>query len=421
MMKKIFSLLITLLLVSNIAHARIYILIDQASEKKFPIAVPEFLTPDGRPAGGLAKKFVDLLRKDLKIAGLFQVLDDSMLPHEDTDTTTIDFAKWKAIEVSAVVKGIVSHANGGTQFQIRLYDVGEKNMIVGKQYIVDGKNYIDAVHRFADTLMKGLTEVRGPFNSMVAGSCGKPFKRVISSFSMDSSKSGGLIKGGVNNISPSWSPSGKSIAYTAFTSKYPEIYVDGKQITRLTSTTLTPAWTPDGGSLVIASAYTGDTELYQIGLNGKVIRQITKSTNIDFNPSVSSDGRIAFASERAGGLQIFATSLGGGGAVQLTYTGYQNDQPDWAPDGSKIVFSSRDRGEFDIFVMDADGSNIQRLTRGEGSNESPTFSPDSRYVAFSSSNGGIYVISADGSGEKTLVEKSGGCINLDWGPWLSEE
>lgn len=415
-MLKRFSVLLFALLFTFNAHARIYILIDQAGDKKFPIALPAFVTPAGKSTGA-GKKFYDLVKKDLEIASMFQVLDDSLLPQRDSDTTTINFEKWKALEVGAVIKGIVD--NGA--FQLRIYDVNEKQMILGKQYVVDGKNYIDAAHRFVDSLMEALTGIRGPFDSKIAASCGKPFKRKISAFEMDSERTSGLAGSGVNLISPAFSPDGSRVAYTAFTSKYPEIYINGRQITNFKSTTLTPAWAPDGGSLIIASAYSGNTELYQVSLSGSVIRQITQTPNIDFNPSVSGDGRIVFASERAGGLQLFSTGMGGGGAAQLTYTGYQNDQPDWAPDGTKITFSSRDKGEFNIFVMDSDGSNIQRITRSEGSNEAPTFSPDSRYIAYASTAGGIFVLPADGSGEKTLVEKSAGCINLDWGPWLSKE
>lgn len=401
-------------LVSSSAHARIYILIDQVSEKKFPIAVPTFVSPSGSKKGGVAKKMLELVHKDLRIADMFNVLDDSLLPQDDRDTTNINFEKWRSLEVGALVKGVVTPSG----IQMRVYDVGEGKMIMGKQYSVNGGNYVEASHRFVDSLLEALTGVRGPFNSNIAASCGKPFKRRIGAFKMDSEPS----KSGVsatNTMSPAVSPDGKSIAYTAFNPKFPEVFVNGRKITNFNSTTITPAWTPDGSNLVVASAFTGDTELYLIDLNGRIVNQLTHTPNIDFNPSVSQTGRVVFSSERAGGLQLFETTLSGGGARQLTYTGYQNDQPDWSPDGSKITFSSRDRGAFDIFVMDANGSNILRVTREEGNNESPVWSPDSRYLAFYSDRGGIHVMLEEGL-KPTRVDKSDGCMNVDWGPWLSQ-
>ncbi|MBU0504783.1 MAG: hypothetical protein ABII18_11410 [bacterium] len=405
--------------IPKIADARIYILIDEASSKKFPIAVPSFLDYKGNQSS-FGKKFSDLLIKDLKIAGLFDVVDDSKLPQKDKDTSNINFEKWQALEVGALVKGFVDKVDDKYVFKIKLYDVGAGKMILGKKFVVAKEHYIDAVHRFMDSLMESLTGTRGPFNSMIAASCGGDFKKTIGTFNMDSTKRGGAAKGGRNLISPAFSPAGGQIAYMAFNNGAAEIYVNGRQVTHFNSTTITPTWTPDGSNLVVASAFKGDTDLYLINLNGRVLRQLTHSRNIDFNPSLSGGGRMVFSSERAGGLHLFASSADGGAATQLTYTGYQNDQPDWSPDGTKIVFAGRDQGVFDIFIMEADGSNIQRLTRGEGSNEAPTWAPDSRYIAFSSTRGGIYVMLEDGTNQ-TEIEKSRGCTNLDWGPWLSRK
>jgi TolB protein len=420
MLKKLPLFLTLFLLIGTLSEARIHILIDEASENKFPVAVPKFLTEKGSAASGNFKKLNALIKKDLKIAGLFRVLDEQYFPHTDKDIDKINFKKWRAIEAGALVKGIVKKIDGKTVIEIKLYDTTEGAMLFGKRYTVNSKNYVDAAHRYVDSLMKALTGFRGPFESQIAASCGKTFKRQIASFQMDSVKRGGLTSRGLNNISPSWSTNGKGIAYTSFSSGFPEIYTSGhRQVTNFSSTTITPAWTPDG-KIVVASAKTGDTELYLISSAGKMIRQLTKSPNIDFNPSISPDGRIVFASERSGGLHLFSTGPHGGGATQLTYTGYQNDQPDWSPDGSKIVFAGRDKGVFDIFIMDSDGSNILRLTRGEGNNESPSWSPDSRYIAYSSSRGGLVVMLEDGTNQ-TDIEKSGGCINVDWGPWQSKE
>lgn len=419
MIKKIIAFFFVCLMISSHADARIYILIDQLSDKKFPIAVPRFVTPKGSSAGGISGKMLALLQKDLRLSGMFQVLDDGVLPQKDKDVNKINFAKWDAIEVGALVKGVVSKGKGGTTIQLKLYDVGEKSMIMGKQYTVTSKNYVDATHKFVDSLMESLTGIKGPFHSKIVGACGRAPKRSLGVFEMDGSRRGGMAKSGMNAVSPAWSPSGNRVAYTAFTKDNSiEVFVGRKQVTHFRSTTITPSWTPDG-KLIVASSKSGISNLYLINLNGKILRQLTNTRSIDFNPSISSSGRVVFSSERAGGLQLFVTGTGGGGAGQLTYTGYQNDQPDWAPDGSKVVFSGKDKGAFDIFIMDSDGSNILRLTREEGNNESPTFAPDGRYIAYHSTRGGggIFVMLEDGTNQ-FMIEKSSSCINLDWGPRL---
>lgn len=421
-MKKLL-LIFLLLLLSAPADAKIYILIEEASARKFPIAVPQFLTVHGKQSS-LTKEITGLVKTDLRIAGIFKVLDEATFLRQDTDVKQIDFSKWTAIEAHALLKGIVDSKGGKTVIEMRLYDTQTRELLVGKQYTVKKKNFSAAIHRFMDELMKALTGRKGPFSSKITAACGKNNARQIHTFAIDGTQHNRVTKMRANNISPNWSPDGKTITFTSFIKYFPEIFSVGsdgggfKQLTNNKSTSITPAFSPNGGNIVFASARSGDTELYLMSRSGRITSRLTRILNIDVSPSWSPDGsQIVFASERAGNLHLFAMGAGGGGARRLTYTGYQNDQPDWSPDGRKIVFTARDRGAFDIFIMNSDGSLIQRLTRDEGNNESPTWSPDSRYIAFSRGGAGIYVMLDDGSSQFRIPNTSG-CINPDWGPRL---
>ena len=419
-------LLFLLILLPLAAQAKIYILLEEASERKFPIAVPEFATMKGKQSS-LTREITELIRNDLDIAGLFKVLDETSFLRGDTDVETIDFAKWTAIEAFALVKGIVEDKGGKLLLEMRLYDTQTRQLLVGKQYTVAKKDYPVAIHRFMDELLQALTGTSGPFNSEITAACGKQNARQIFVTAIDGTRQRFVTKIKGNNISPNWSPDGGSIVFTSFQTRFPEIFMinsgggGSKQLTKNSATNITPAFSPGGDAIAYASSVSGDTELYLMNRSGKTIRRITNVLNIDLSPSWSPDGsRIVFSSERAGNLHLFVTGADGGGNARLTYTGYQNDQPDWSPDGQKIVFTARDRGAFDVFMMNSDGSLIQRLTRDEGNNESPTWSPDSRYISFSSARagaGGINVMLDDGNNQ-TLIPNTGGCINPDWGPRL---
>lgn len=118
-----------------------------------------------------------------------------------------------------------------------------------------------------------------------------------------------------------------------------------------------------------------------------------------------STGQIAFASTRSGIPQIYVINLDLTGLTPLTNITEGACQPDWSPDGSQIVFISpcRERGEFyetvyndsSLYIMNADGSGQKPLTTVPGSDFDPTWSPDGKRIAYTSLRDGkkdIYVL-----------------------------
>ena len=95
---------------------------------------------------------------------------------------------------------------------------------------------------------------------------------------------------------------------------------------------------------------------------------------------------------------------------------------------SKIVFRSNRDGNWEIYVMNADGSGQKRLPNIAGSDWLPSWSPDGKKIAFQSyrdGNGEIYVMNADGSEQKRLTNSNGIRIRRSirpfWSPFLSSE
>jgi Tol biopolymer transport system component len=89
----------------------------------------------------------------------------------------------------------------------------------------------------------------------------------------------------------------------------------------------------------------------------------------------STQGHIAFASDRAGHRNIDVMNADGTGLRQLTNDAAKDVGPVWSPDGTKIAFNSDRDGNFEIYVMNADGTGVKRLTDNPTDDGLPAWSP----------------------------------------------
>jgi Tol biopolymer transport system component len=119
------------------------------------------------------------------------------------------------------------------------------------------------------------------------------------------------------------------------------------------------------------------------------------------------------------------------GTGQTLITNKENGacQPFWSPDGSQLVFISpcRARGDFydnaykdsSLYLINADGTGEKALTTIPGADFDPAWSPDGKRIAFASSRDGrkeIYTLTLD-SGAVTRITNSIGNIENTQPSW----
>jgi Tol biopolymer transport system component len=235
------------------------------------------------------------------------------------------------------------------------------------------------------------------------------------------------------------------------------IGADGNGVRILIHNASSPAWSPDGTRIAFVSARSGDEEIYVARANGTGIRRLTVLPGPDLSPDWSSDGRklawsrnreiwtmsafgadkrrivrkaepwhehhsptwhgdrIVYSSIR---VSFFNAELYQAPAKRLTFTkgsdGVLGDDgmPDFSPDGRRIVFTSNRDQQGEIYVMNANGTGQKRLTRRPGDDWAPAFSPDGRKIAFTQLPGTIWTMNADGTGLRKLSSGT----DADWRP-----
>src|SRR5687767_4987802 len=97
------------------------------------------------------------------------------------------------------------------------------------------------------------------------------------------------------------------------------------------------------------------------------------------------------------------------GAAQAAPELFVNINPSWSPDGRRLVFESSRHGNGELYVITADGTGERRLTLSPSNvvNTHASWSPDGSSIVFDSFRDGafhLYVIRPDGSGRRRLTQ-----------------
>lgn len=401
---------------------------------RIPIAVAGFAPV---PAAGedLGKLGEAVLTADLRFTTIFDVMDSGMLPF-DPRTVLVDQEKLflpglNALKVQHLAVGYVSTRGREAVVEGRLFDVASGQMVLGRRYVGDAKFFRLIVHRFTDDILFQLTGERGVAQSRIAyvSSMSRTAKEL---FLMDYDGAGPTALTGTQsiNLSPRWSPDGRTIAYSAYQrdarsqQENPNLLLlnmDSGRRTVLSAQpglNISPGWSPDGQWLALAMSSGGGTNLHLVSRNGGATRPLTTGPAVSVSPSFSPNGRqIVFNSDRGGTPQIYVVDVDGSNLRRLTFQGNYNASPRWSPRGEKIAFMCRLGGN-QICLINPDGTGLQQLT-SLGQNEDPAWAPNGRHLAFTSTRMGprdIFVMHADGSDQRRLTANGRDNYLPDWSP-----
>jgi TolB protein len=400
--------------------------------QKVKIIVPDFAVSGGADPQGLGRQLAQVAAADLRFSALFDPLSGIPGPAPgDPAAVRRAWAEATAAGAQAALQGLLTLRGGRIEAEMRLFDLtgSEPRQVGSKRFEQPAPAARRLAHKMADEVVYLFTGEHGVADTKIAYVAVRGRVKEVAMVDADGAGATPLTSTGSINLSPSWSPDARSIAYTSFFgSGYPYLYrlfpFERRPLQTLAGflgINSSPAWSPDGRQVAMTLTKDGNPEIYVLTLATGAFRRLTTWTGIDTEPSWSPTGReIAFTSDRGGAAQIYVMDAEGGNLRRVSRAGGFNTQPRWSPRGDVIAYTSR-QGNHDIWAVAPDGSDARRLTAGPGDSESASWAPNGRHLVFHSSRGGrtqLYTMLADGTEVQPLTREAGEARSPAWSPRL---
>ena len=348
----------------------------------------------------------------------------------------VPYDRWRELGADGVVIGTVQKAATGIRVEMRLYNVRARpvglrpriHRLGGQPAALcahHGRRAARVAAQLRGVARTKLTFVSDRNREAVVATVEKRDVKEIYVADYDGANPRRITINRTMNLSPNWSPDGRSIAYTSYRTGVPDILISNIYAGTMESPTKgvgqnwLPVFSPDGTRIAFISNRDGNSEIYVMNRDGSNL------TPADQQPEPSTRrrrGRRPARRSRSrpsarGTPQIYVIGADGSGLAAGSRPSRTPIAPTWSPAPyNEIAFAARTGPGFDIKILNIGTGETRQITFGEGSNESPAWAPNGRHLAFMSTRAGrsqIFTVDRDGKNLRQIT-RDGNNTTPNW-------
>ena len=420
-MKLIRLLIFFSLFISYSSYALLEVSIIKTREAAFPIVIAPFEVVGKESNIDIAK----IIRDNLNRSGQFNALSTEALI-----TNQIDFNFWQEHKKDAVVFGKIEQVSTKVyNVYIYIYDVFSQKSLYQKKIRVHNSGFRRIAHFLSDKIYYVLLGQKGSFDTRLSYVTVTDNKNGGRTYRLQISDSDGYNPQTVQRspnpiLSPAWSKDQQKLAYVSFKNNRSEVFVMTPfmktvpiKLPKFDGIASSPTWHPSGESIALTISKKGNKDIYLYNFKSKKLKRLTKNISIDTEASFSPDGnKIAFTSNRTGQVQVYIKDLKSGKISRATFEGRYNAKPVFSPDGKDLALIHRVGKDYRLALLDIASRNLTVLTQNK-SDESPFFAPNGGMIIFSTNrdNKGILsIISLHSNQIVELMQQEGEVREPSW-------
>ncbi len=427
----------SLYLMSFSAHAELSIQITQGSDNPIPIAVVPF---SWQGNGVLSEDISQIVMNDLEQVGEFSPLSRSNMLSMPSEEQEVFYRDWRILAQDYLLVGKIDRTPGSqlVQVQYEFFDINREIKLAGEVLTGSVTQLRDIAHEISNVVFEQVTGTRGAFTSEILYVVAEYVNPERTSFRLEKADYDGqraqiLLESVEPIMSPSWSPTGRDVAYVSFETDLPRIYIQNiatgerRQITNYPNLNSSPEFSPDGTKLAMVLSKDGSPDIYVQDLTTNQLTRITDHPLIDTEPSWTADSQsIVFMSERTGQPQIYQIELGASSfeVERLTYDCFQCLNGMFLPDGVNLVHVRRETRQdpnYQIAVLNIETLRVIPLTN-TSLDESPSIAPNGSMIMYATKFNGrgvLDAVSIDGMVRFRLPSTQGDVREPAWSPFLN--